>query len=76
MLGGPMTGHTGGVTAVAYSGDGRTVVTAAGDRTARLWNAAVPADPVAAACANAGRALTRAEWEDYVPQEGYRRTCP
>ncbi|WP_141576672.1 DNA-binding protein [Actinomadura sp. WMMA1423] len=75
-LGAPMTGHTRGITAIAYRRDGRAVATVAGDGTARLWNAAAPADPVAAACANAGRSLTRDEWETLVPQEEYRRTCP
>ncbi|MFB4306832.1 AAA family ATPase [Actinomadura sp. GTD37] len=75
-LGGPMTGHTRGVTALAYRRDGGVLATVAGDGTARLWDAGTPADPVAAACANAGRSLTRDEWENYVPQEDYRRTCP
>jgi len=31
------TGHTGGVQAVAFSPDGKTVVTASADGSARLW---------------------------------------
>ncbi|MGW0807907.1 nSTAND1 domain-containing NTPase [Nonomuraea sp. NPDC002799] len=77
QLGAPMSGHTGGVTAVAYGKDGTAVATVGGDGTARLWNAGTPADVVAAACANAGRSLTREEWQNHVPpQEEYRRTCP
>lgn len=75
-LGAPLTGHTKGVTTLAYSRDGTTVATVAGDRTARLWNVRTPPDLVAAACANAGRSLTRDEWENLVPQEEYRQTCP
>ncbi|MFA1538240.1 nSTAND1 domain-containing NTPase [Actinomadura monticuli] len=75
-LGEPMAGHTRGVTAIAFGRAGTVVATVAGDGTARLWDARTPADPVAAACANAGRPLTRDEWENYVPQEDYRRTCP
>jgi WD40 repeat protein len=71
-----MTGHTSGVTAVVYSRDGTTVASVAGDDTARLWNVRTPPDLVAAACANAGRSLTREEWENLMPQEIYRRTCP
>ncbi|MEV0351200.1 WD40 repeat domain-containing protein [Nonomuraea sp. NPDC050680] len=72
----PLVGHTRGVTAIAYSRDGTAVATVAGDGTARLWNVRLPADPVAAACANAGRTLTRDEWESYVRGEAYRQTCP
>ncbi|MEV4109734.1 WD40 repeat domain-containing protein [Nonomuraea sp. NPDC049695] len=75
-LGSPMTGHTKGVTALSYSRDGTTVATVSDDRTARLWNVRTPPDLVVAACANAGRSLTREEWENLVPQEKYRETCP
>ncbi|MGP3911464.1 nSTAND1 domain-containing NTPase [Nonomuraea sp. 10N515B] len=75
-LGAPMVGHKSGVTALAYARDGTIVATVAGDNTARLWNVRRPPDLVAAACANAGRSLTREEWENLVPQEKYRQTCP
>ncbi|MEW9547354.1 NACHT and WD repeat domain-containing protein [Nonomuraea sp. NPDC050783] len=75
-LGTPMTGHTGGVAGIAYARDGRSVVTVAGDGTARVWNVALPADLLAAACANAGRSLTREEWENLMPQEEFHPTCP
>ncbi|MEV6157336.1 WD40 repeat domain-containing protein [Nonomuraea sp. NPDC052129] len=72
----PLTGHTRAVTAITYSRDGTTIATVAGDGTARLWNVRLPADPVAAACANAGRTLTRDEWASYVRGEAYQQTCP
>ncbi|MFI7642585.1 NACHT and WD repeat domain-containing protein [Nonomuraea sp. NPDC049400] len=75
-LGSPMIGHAKGVTALSYSRDGTTVATVSDDKTARLWDVRTPPDLVAAACANAGRSLTREEWENLVPQEKYRETCP
>ncbi|SDI14820.1 NACHT and WD repeat domain-containing protein [Nonomuraea jiangxiensis] len=75
QLGTPMTGHGRGVTAVAYGRDGTSVASVADDGTARLWNVRTPPDIEAAACANAGRSLTREEWESLVRQEEYRRTC-
>ncbi|MGR6920440.1 WD40 repeat domain-containing protein [[Actinomadura] parvosata] len=74
-LGDPMTGHTRHVVALAYAPDGTAVATVAADGTARLWHTGTPADLVAAACANAGRALGRGEWEMLIPEEEYRPTC-
>ncbi|MCK2221968.1 WD40 repeat domain-containing protein [Actinomadura sp. ATCC 31491] len=75
-LGAPMTGHGSGVAGLAYSRDGRSVASVAGDGTARLWNVALPADLLGAACANAGRSLTREEWQNLMLQEEFRPTCP
>ncbi|TDB99283.1 WD40 repeat domain-containing protein [Actinomadura sp. 7K534] len=75
QIGTPLTGHTRAVLDVAYTPDGSAVASVSGDGTARLWNVARPADPVGAACANAGRSLTPAEWKSYVPHEDFRRVC-
>ncbi|MFB4314172.1 hypothetical protein [Actinomadura sp. 21ATH] len=75
QIGPPMTGHTDYVHVLAYAPDGSRLAAVDTDGTARLWHVAMPADPAAAACAAAGRSLTPAEWERYVPGEEFRRVC-
>ncbi|GLW62540.1 hypothetical protein Arub01_07840 [Actinomadura rubrobrunea] len=75
QIGSPLTGHERMITGIAHAPTGATAATVSDDGTARLWNVALPADPAAAACAAAGRSLTRAEWERYAPQEEFRRIC-
>ncbi|RBQ21045.1 hypothetical protein DP939_08305 [Spongiactinospora rosea] len=45
----PLAGHTENVNLVAFSADGRTVITTSHDHTARLWDARDPYRPVALA---------------------------
>jgi WD40 repeat protein len=74
QIGLPLTGHKNAVSEIVYSPDGTTAATQA-DRTVRLWNVGIPADPAATVCANAGRSFTRAEWRRYVPGEKFRQVC-
>ncbi len=67
------------LTAVAVSPDSRFIATCGDDGWDRrlvelteIW----PADPVAKACSQLSRNLTREEWRQYLGNEPYRDTCP
>ncbi|MEV5889084.1 nSTAND1 domain-containing NTPase [Nonomuraea fuscirosea] len=72
----PLVGHGDAVWSVAFAPDGRSLATSSADATVRLWNLDRPADPVAALCDIAGRPLTPAEWNRYLPGEEYQEVCP
>ena len=67
--------HEEWVNAVAFSPDGRCVVSGSSDDTARVWSVR-PEDLIAEACARLPRNLTLEEWEEYIGDEPYRKTCP
>jgi WD40 repeat protein len=77
-LGEPLAGHARTVYSVAFTGDGRRVVSAGGDGRVLLWNVEPWASEDALrerACSVVGRNLTRTEWDQFLPGESYRRTC-
>ncbi|MFC8090487.1 WD40 repeat domain-containing protein [Streptomyces sp. NPDC057301] len=69
-----LTGHTDTVTSVAFGADGTTLASVGYDLTARVWT--LDADRATAhVCDRTGGILNRAEWEERLPQLGYRDVC-
>jgi WD40 repeat protein len=74
-LGQPLTGYGGPVGSVAFSPDGKILAAGNIDNTIMLWDVD-PASWAAHACRIANRNLTQAEWQQYLGDEPYRKTCP
>jgi WD40 repeat protein len=67
--------HDDEVRSVAFSPDGKYLATTSDDKTARVWLWR-PKDLIDEACSRLTRNLTYDEWQRYLPDEAYRKTCP
>ncbi|WP_193501108.1 WD40 repeat domain-containing protein [Streptomyces coeruleorubidus] len=69
-----LTGHLDTVTTVAFSPRGDALASAGYDLTARVWT--LDEDRAAEyVCGHTGGILTRADWEEQLPQLPYREAC-
>jgi WD40 repeat protein len=71
---GSLTGPTGAVFSVAFSPTGNALAAGSQDGTTRLW-LATPAGAARYVCSISGVAITRGEWEQYVPELPYNPPC-
>ena len=67
--------HEDHVSDFKFSPDGSKLATASHDGTVRVWLWR-PKDLIGEACSRLLRNLTPEEWEQYIPGEPYRKTCP
>jgi WD40 repeat protein len=75
LMGLPLTGHNDTVTSVAFSPDDQWLASGSADHTLILWDFRL-ASWQSLACQITGRNLTQVEWQQYLPGQPYRKTCP
>ena len=68
--------HDNYVSSVAFSPDGKYVVSGSWDKTARVW-IYLPEDLIAETCSRVTHNLTRAVWAQYIDDAlPYQAVCP
>jgi len=73
LVGAPLPGTDSGGWGTFFP-DGKQVIAVFGSGTGVVWDVD-PAAWKAHACRIAHRNLTRTEWQDFLPQRGYRAVC-
>jgi WD40 repeat protein/class 3 adenylate cyclase len=71
----PQPSSPGGAGNLRFTPDGRRLVVVSPAGVATIWNLS-PSVWLADACQIAGRNLTHAEWNRYLPNRAYQRVCP
>jgi WD40 repeat protein len=74
-IGQPLVGYTRFVREIAFSPDGRMLASADIGRSLLIWDMSLDSWK-ASACRVANRNMTHAEWNLYVSDQPYRKTCP
>lgn len=74
LIGQPLIVHDGLMTNIAFSPDGRTLVSSARG-ILLLWDISLKSW-MNNACRVANRNMTHAEWRRYLPDQRYHKTCP
>jgi WD40 repeat protein len=75
LIGQPIAGPDNFIYDIAYSFDGRKLVSFGSGRVLLLWDMDLDSW-MAGACRIANRNLNSAEWERYFPNQPYHQTCP
>ena len=71
----PFLGPSQGVASLAFSPDGKQLVAVDGGGAIYVWDM-VMTDWESAVCGLAGRNLSGLEWQQFMPDQPYRLTCP
>jgi WD40 repeat protein len=74
-LGPPLQGHKSIVNSVAFSPNGQILASGSWDKAILLWDVFLPSWQEHA-CRIANRNLSREEWQQYLGDLPYRKTCP